>query len=276
MFERTISLLDQESKNSQAEIVAKVQAEFQAQQARQAEQAKYSQQQDEQLRDCILEVEEARANNNANYVSILNRHKEEYKEAARDQQGRHEAEMAKLHNILIDLKAQVGAISAQRSVSPMLVTDNREPPVWNTDGAPKKQSNPTPEQGGGNRGGQIPPTTMHGAGGPVPEDSDDDNNNNNNNNNKGQDPKEGPSRGEKGKGRAGPNPEIGDEEEDVVDVMAKAITREQLSCMKRPADPLWVFKNKSHQDIRIWLIAVQDYFDQNLLGDPSTLCHNTN
>jgi len=72
MFTRTIDMLDQESKTIQAEIVAKVQVEFQAQQARQAEQAEHSQQQDEQLRDRILKVEEARANDNANYVSVLN------------------------------------------------------------------------------------------------------------------------------------------------------------------------------------------------------------
>jgi len=69
MFERTIDMLDQESRTIQAEIVAKVQAEFQAQQACQTE---HSQRQDEQLRDRILEVEEARANNNANYVSVIN------------------------------------------------------------------------------------------------------------------------------------------------------------------------------------------------------------
>jgi len=49
MFERTIGMLDQESKTIQADIVAKVQAEFPAQQARQAEQAEHSQRQDEQL-----------------------------------------------------------------------------------------------------------------------------------------------------------------------------------------------------------------------------------
>ena len=74
----------------------------------------------------MLEVEEARANDNVNYVSILNRHNEEHKEAVSDQQGRHKAAIAKLHDILIDLKAQVGAISAQRSVAPCEVTDNRE------------------------------------------------------------------------------------------------------------------------------------------------------
>jgi len=59
MFEKTIDMLDQESKTIQAEIVAKVQAEFQAQQARQAELAEHSQRQDEQLWDRILELEEA-------------------------------------------------------------------------------------------------------------------------------------------------------------------------------------------------------------------------
>jgi len=49
IFERTIGMLDQESKNIQAEFVARVQAEFQTQQARQAEQAEHSQRQDEQL-----------------------------------------------------------------------------------------------------------------------------------------------------------------------------------------------------------------------------------
>jgi len=43
MFGLTIKMLDQESKNIQAEIVARVQADFQTQQARQEEQAEYSQ-----------------------------------------------------------------------------------------------------------------------------------------------------------------------------------------------------------------------------------------
>jgi len=220
MFEKTIDMLDQESNTIQAEMVAKVKIKFQAQQARQAEQAEHSQRQDEQLWDHILEIEEARANDNANYVSVINRHKEEHKEAARDQQGRYEAEMAKLHDILIDLKAQVGVISAQRSAAPTVVTGNRERPVRNTDGAPKKQSNPTPEQGGIG-GGQIPPTTMHGAGDPDPDDGDDDDD-------EGQDPQGGPSRKEKRKGRERQDPEEEHEEEDVVDVMAKAIARERL------------------------------------------------
>jgi len=141
--------------------------------------------------------------------------------------------MAKLHDILIDLKAQVGAISAQRSAAPTVITDNRERPVRNTDGAPKKRSNPTPERGG-NGGGQIPPTTMHGAGDPDPDDGDDDD--------EGQDPKGGPSLKEKGKGRERQDPEEEDEEEDVVDVMARAIARERLLHTKRPSDPPWVFK----------------------------------
>jgi len=254
MFEKTIDRLDQEFRTIQAEIVAKVQAEFQAQQARQAEQAEHSQRQDEQLRDRILEIEQARANDNANYVSVINRHKEEHKEAARDQQGRYETEMAKLHDILNELKAQVGTISAQRSAAPTVVTDNRKQPLRNTDGAPEKRSNSTSEQGG-NGGGQIPPMTMHGAGDPDPDDGDDDDN--------GQDPKGGPSRKEKGKGPEGQDPEEEDEEEDVVEVMAKAIARERLLHTKRPSDSPWVFKNKSHQDIRIWLMAVQDYFQRN-------------
>jgi len=221
--------------------MAKVQAEFQAQQARQTEQAEHSQRQDEQLRDRILEVEEARANDNANYVSVINRHKEEHKEAARDEQRPSEAEIAKLHDLLNDLKAQIGAMSVQRSAAPTMVTDNREQPVRNTDAATKKRSNPTPERGG-SEGGQLPPTTMHGAGNPHPDDGDYDDDD-------GQDPKRGPSRREKRKGRERQDPEREDEEEDVVDVMAKAIARERLLHTKRPSDPPWVFKNKSHQDI---------------------------
>jgi len=49
MFEKTNGMLDQESKEIQAEIVARVQVEFQAQQARQAEQVEHSQRQDEQV-----------------------------------------------------------------------------------------------------------------------------------------------------------------------------------------------------------------------------------
>jgi len=44
MFERTIGMLDKESKTIQAEIADKFQGEFQSQQARQAEQVEHSQQ----------------------------------------------------------------------------------------------------------------------------------------------------------------------------------------------------------------------------------------
>jgi len=124
--------------------------------------------------------------------------------------------MAKLHDILINLKAQVGAISAPRSAAPTVITYNRERPVRNNDGASKeKRSNPTSEQGGGNGGGQIPPRTMQGAGDPDPDDGD--------NADDRQDPKGGQSRKEKGLGLERQDPETGDEEEDLVNVMAKAI-----------------------------------------------------
>jgi len=97
---------------------------------------------------------------------------------------------------------------------------------------------------------------MHGAGDPNPDDGDDDDD-------AGQDPKGGPSRKEKGKGPEEQDPEEEDEEEDVVEVMAKAIARERLLNTKRPSDPPEVFKYKSYQDIRIWLMAVQDYFQRN-------------
>jgi len=77
----------------------------------------------------------------------------------------------------------------------MLVTYNREQPIWNTDGVPKKWSNSTPEQTGGKGGGQKPPTTMHGAGDPDQDDGDDDDDDD-----EGQHSKGSPSRGEKGKG----------------------------------------------------------------------------
>jgi len=98
---------------------------------------------------------------------------------------------------------------------------------------------------------------MHRAGDPDSGDGDD------NDDDEGQDLKGDPSRREKGKGSGRQDPETGDEEEDVVDVMAKAITRERLLSTKRPSDPQWVFKNKSHQDIQIWLMVVQDYFERN-------------
>jgi len=94
--------------------------------------------------------------------------------------------MAKLHEILIDLKAQVGAILAEGSVAPTISSDIRERPVRNTDRAPKKQSNPTPEQEGGNGGGQIPPTTVDQVGDPDPDNGDEDDD-------EGQNPRGGPS-----------------------------------------------------------------------------------
>jgi len=98
---------------------------------------------------------------------------------------------------------------------------------------------------------------MHGTGDPDPDDGDDDNDN------EGQDQEGGVSRREKGKGRESGDPETGDKKEDVVDIMAKAIAQEGLLSTKRPADPPWVFKNKSYQDIPILLMAVQDYFERN-------------
>jgi len=65
MFEWSISMLDQESRDIHAEIVTRVQEEFKAQQARQEEQAVHSQLQDEQLWDRILKVEEVWANDHA-------------------------------------------------------------------------------------------------------------------------------------------------------------------------------------------------------------------
>jgi len=89
--------------------------------------------------------------------------------------------MAGLYDTMLELKAQVGAMSAQRSVAPIIVTDNREQSVRNTDGVLKKMSHPTPEQGGGNGEDQKPPITMHGAGDPYPEDGDDDEDDDNDN-----------------------------------------------------------------------------------------------
>jgi len=98
---------------------------------------------------------------------------------------------------------------------------------------------------------------MHGAGDPDPDEGDDDDDD------EGQDLKGGLSRRAKGKGPERQVPETGDVEEDVVNVMAKAIARERLLSTKRPANPPCVFKNKSHEDIRIWLMAVQDYCEWN-------------
>jgi len=60
----------------------------------------------------------------------------------------------------------------------------------------------------------------HGAGDPDPEDGEDAQDD------KGQDPQGGPSGKDKGKGQERRDPKTGDEEEDVVAVMAKAIARE--------------------------------------------------
>jgi len=134
MFEQAIRYMDQESKAIRAELVAKVEAEFQAQQACQAEQAVYSQLQDEQLGDHILQVERDRINDQANYKAEIEQNKEKGTKVWREQQGQHEAQMVRLHEIMIELKAQVGAILAQRSVALTVVNDNRDQPVQNTDG----------------------------------------------------------------------------------------------------------------------------------------------
>jgi len=176
MFEQAIGLLDKECKTIKAEIVTRILAEFRTKQPRQEELVEHSQFQDKQLGERILKGEDARANDQANYKSDMARYKNEPEVAERDLQGRHEAEMPKLHDLIIELKAQMGAISAQRSVARTVVTDNRKQSVQDTHGAPRKRSNLTPEQGGGNGGGQKPPTTMHRAGDTDPDDGDDNDN----------------------------------------------------------------------------------------------------
>jgi len=99
---------------------------------------------------------------------------------------------------------------------------------------------------------------MHRAGDPDPGDDGDDDDDAN-----GQDPKGGPGRREKVKGWAGPDCKTENEEDNIVDIMEKAIAREWLLTTKRPTDPPWVFKNKPGQDIRLWPMAVQDYLEWN-------------
>ena len=85
--------------------MARVEAEFRTHHACQEEQAVHSQFQDEQLQDRILKIEEARANDHANYKVEIRHYKEERQEALREQQGRHEAEMETLHEAMLELKA---------------------------------------------------------------------------------------------------------------------------------------------------------------------------
>jgi len=99
---------------------------------------------------------------------------------------------------------------------------------------------------------------MHGAGNPDPGDDDGDDNKQD-----VKDPNGGPSDTEQGKGQGRPNLKIGNEEEDAVDLMVKAIARESLLTTQRPADPPCVFKNKTPHNIRIWLMAVQDHLERN-------------
>jgi len=249
MFKQAIDIVDCESRAIQAAIVAKVEAEFQAQQARQEQQAGHSQLQDGELQDRILIIEEARANDHANYKCKTKRLEQERRTEAekaadtlRNRQGHHEAEMVQFHEARMKLSAQVGAMSAQRSVAPTIVTDNRVEPLWNTDAAPAKHSNPTSEPAGGNERCRALPPTAGIAGALDPGNASDEDD-------KGHYVRGGSSSPDKGKGQVDAEPRTEDEEERFVGVMAKDITRECLLATKRPANPLSVFKHKSHQDI---------------------------
>jgi len=143
-------------------------------------------------------------------------HKEESKAAVRKRQGQHVVKMAKLHAIMIELKAKVEAISAQRSLAPSIMMVK---PVCNTDRTPTRRSNPTPESGGGARGGRKSRLTMHGAEDPVPDDGNGDNTVD------GHQLKGGPSCKEKGIALAQLGPEEVHKDEYVVVVIAKAVAR---------------------------------------------------
>jgi len=120
-----------------------------------------------------------------------------------------------------------------------------------------KVSNPTPEASGAGRG--RPPPLRRGAvgapeGGGDPDDEDEGG-------------KRKPDDGRKGRRGKRPAPQPEDcydaENEEQFNlffrVMANALGQQTFV----PAEPLALFKNEKHQDIRMWLMTCTDYFGQN-------------
>jgi len=244
------SALDQvttQSTNMQAEVIARVGHVLQAhtaQQYRQAEVSTRLQAQDEELRDRVLALEKLLEKADAKYL---------------EQQQAHRNELATVLDEMKRSREEIRELAQRQSAAPtVLVTDEGEGVSYRMRGAlqprveeeeedvwVQKRSDPTPPRGG--NGGRIPPPPGGNGGDPDPSDHESD----------------GEKRREIPKGKRQRRPTTPEDDDPQLEKLVKVLGMVLGGSKRKPADPPFVYKHLDYQDVKVWLLACEDYFARN-------------
>jgi len=245
------SALDQvttQSTNMQAEVFARVGHELQAhtaQQHRQSEVSTRLQAQDEELRDQVLALERLLEKADAKYL---------------EQQQTHRNELATVLDEMKRSREEIRELAQRQSAAPtVLVTDEGEGVSYRMRGAlqprveeeeeedvwVQKRSDPTPPRGG--NWGRMPPPLGGNGGDPDPSDHDSD----------------GENRREIRKGKRQRRPTTPEDDDPQLAKLVKVMSMVLGGSKRKPADPPFVYKHLDYQDVKVWLLACEDYFARN-------------
>jgi len=246
------SALDQvttQSTNMQAEVIAPVGHELQAHMAQQHHQAEVStrlQAQDEELRDRVLSLERLLDQADQNFLN---------------QQQTHRKELAGVLDEVKRSREEIRELAQRQSAPPTIqVTDDSEGPSYRMRGAlqrrveeeeeeenvwVQKRSDPTPPMGG--NGGRIPPPPGGNRRDPDPSDHDSD----------------GENRREMRKVKRHRRPTTPEEDDPQLAKLVKVISMALGGSKRKPADPTFIYKHLDYQDVKVWLLACEDYFARN-------------
>jgi len=229
----------------QSEVMARVGHELQAhtaQQHRQAEVSTRLQAQDEEHRDRVLALERLLEKADAKYL---------------EQQ---QADRNELATVLDEMKwsrEEIRELAQSQSAAPtVLVTDDGEGPSYRMrvalqprveeeeeeDVWVQKRSDPTPPRGG--KGGRMPPPPGGNGEDTNPSDHDSD----------------GQNRRKIHKGKRPMRPTTPEDDDPQLDKLVKVLSMALRGSKRKPADPPFVYKDLDYQDLKVWLLACEEYF----------------
>jgi len=178
-----------------------------------------------------------------------------------EQQQAHRNELATVLDEMKRSRAEIRELAQRQSAAPtVLVTDDGEGPSYRMRGAlqprveeedeeedvwVQKRSDPTPPRRG--NGGRMPPPPGGNGGDPDPSDYDSD--------------------GEKcraiPKGKGHRRPTTPEDDDPQLAKLVKVLGMVLGGSKRKPADPLFVYKHLDYQDVKVWLLACEDYFARN-------------
>ena len=177
-----------------------------------------------------------------------------------EQQQAHRNELSTVLDEMKWSREEIRELVQRQSAAPtLLVTDDGEGPFYRMRGAlqqrveeeeeeevwVQKRSDPTPPSRG-NRG-RMPPPPGGNGGDPDPSDHDSDGKNRRK------------IRKEKGPRR----PATPEEDDPRLDKLVKVLSIALGESKRKPADPPFVYKYLDYQDVKVWLLACEDYVARN-------------